>query len=309
MCSSGIRALGSPGDRRQAYGERVEEEKETMRSLSPRPPVLLLLFLLLHAQEGNCRIDPPGMTLKTRFVPPAGYEREAVAGDSFAAYLRHLPLKPHGAMVTLFDGRSKPNPGVYAAVVDLAIGSRDLHQCADAIIRLRADYLISRQRHDDIRFRFTSGFPAEYSRWRRGERIAVRGSLARWVRTSRPSDSPREYWLFLETVFSYAGTSSLARELAAAPGDDPRIGDVFIQPGRGDRPGHAVIVVDVAVERRNGRRIFLLAQSYMPAQEIQVLQNPADHQLSPWYAADFGDTLVTPEWTFRAGDRKCFREP
>jgi len=288
-----------------------------MRSLSPWIQVLLLLFLLLQAQGGNCRIDPPGMILKTRFVPPAGYEREAVAGDSFAAYLRQLPLKPHGAVVRLFDGRSKPNPGVYAAVVDLPIGPveagryspRDLHQCADAIIRLRADYLFSRRRHDDICFHFTSGFAAEYSRWRRGERIVVRGSHARWVRSSRPGDSPRDYWLFLETVFSYAGTASLARELAAAPGDDPRIGDVFIQPGRGGRPGHAVIVVDVAVERRNGRRIFLLAQSYMPAQEIQVLQNPVDHQLSPWYASDFGNTLVTPEWTFRAGDRKRFREP
>ena len=256
-------------------------------------------------QEAPGSVDPPGMTVETRFAPPAGYERVAVAGDSFAAFLRQLPLKPLGAVVRFFDGRSKPNPGVYAAVVDLAIGRRDLHQCADAIIRLRADYLFSRQRHDDIRFRFTSGFPAEYSRWRRGERIAVRGSHARWVRTSRPGDSPRDYWLFLETVFAYAGTASLALELEAAAAGGPEIGDVFIQPGH---PGHAVIVVDSALSRTDGRGVFLLAQSYMPAQEIQVLLNPNDARLSPWYASDFQGMLATPEWTFKRTDLKRFMD-
>jgi len=192
---------------------------------------------------------------------------------------------------------------VYAAVVDLPIGGRDLHQCADAVIRLRAEYLFSRGRRDDIRFRFSSGFLAEYSRWRRGERIAVSGNAARWVPSGRPGDGPRSFWRYLETVFAYAGTASLAGELACPAAPGPEIGDVFIQGGH---PGHAVIVVDAAVDRRDGRRVFLLAQSYMPAQEIQVLANPGDSELSPWYGAEFGATLVTPEWTFRAGDRMRF---
>lgn len=267
--------------------------------------LLALARLPAFPQEAPDTVDPPGMTVKTRFAPPAGYEREAVAGDAFAAFLRQLPLKAHGVQVRLYDGRVKTNPGVYAAVVDLAIGTRDLHQCADAVIRLRADYLFSRQRYDDIRFCFTSGFPAEYSRWRRGERIAVRGNDARWLRHGRTGDDARSFWRYLETVFAYAGTASLARELQAVPGDDPEIGDIFIQPGH---PGHAVIVVDRAVDRERGRAVFLLAQSYMPAQEIQVLQNPGDAALSPWYAAGFGGTLVTPEWTFRASDRMRFPE-
>jgi hypothetical protein len=244
------------------------------------------------------------MTVESRFPSPAGYARTEAGDDSFAAYLRHLPLKPHGAEVRLYDGRIKPNRSIYAAVVDLPIGRRDLHQCADAVIRLRADYLFSRQRYDDIRFRFSSGFVAGYSRWRRGERIAVSGNAARWEPGARSGDGRRSFWRYLETVFAYAGTASLARELQAVPGDDPEIGDIFIQPGH---PGHAVIVVDRAVDREHGRAVFLLAQSYMPAQEIQVLQNPGDAELSPWYAAGFGGTLVTPEWTFHAGD--CMRFP
>jgi len=46
-------------------------------------------------------------------------------------------------------------------------------------------------------------------------------------------------------------------------------------------PGHAVIVVDMA-EDAKGQRAFLLAQSYMPAQDIHILKNPMDADLSPW---------------------------
>jgi hypothetical protein len=268
--------------------------------------VALLFFLALgeHALGANDLIDPRGMTVETRFRAPAGCERQAAA-DSFAAYLRCLPLKPDGAQVMLYDGRLKPNHGVYAAVVDLPIGRRDLHQCADAVIRLRAEYLFAQKRYNSIRFRFGNGFLAEYDRWRSGERIVVRGGSASWRRLAAPSTSYGEFWKYLEAVFAYAGTASLARELKAVSGEGPRIGDVFIQPGH---PGHAVIVVDAAVERRTGRSVFLLAQSYMPAQEIQVLVNPNDARLSPWYASDFGSTLETPEWTFDAGNLKRFRE-
>jgi hypothetical protein len=249
--------------------------------------------------------DPRGVTIGTRFPAPTGYSKIPASADSFAAYLRRLPLKPQGTAVKLFDGRVKPNPGVYLAVVDLPIGTRDLHQCADAVIRLRAEYLFARGRYDDIHFRFTSGFQAEYGRWRSGERIAVSGNRARWEQTAQPGDSRQNFWRYLETVFAYAGTASLARELQTVPQGNLEIGDIFIQPGH---PGHAVIVVDTAVSRQSGRKIFLLAQSYMPAQEIQVLANPGDPHLSPWYAADFKAELPTPEWTFKAGDLKRFRE-
>lgn len=274
---------------------------------------IFFLTMAVQAQDANDFIDALGMTVEARFRVPTGYERVHAPDGSFAAYLRCLPLKSHGALVKLFDGRVKPNSGIYAAVVDLPIGPveagrygpRDLHQCADAVIRLRAEYLFARGRYDDIRFRFTSGFLAEYGRWRRGERVKVSGNIARWEQAAPASDSFQNFWCYLETVFAYAGTASLARELKFVSREDLDIGDVFIQPGH---PGHAVIVVDFAVSRQGGRKVFLLAQSYMPAQELQVLANPDDARLSPWYAADFAAELRTPEWTFSAGDLKRFRE-
>jgi len=80
-----------------------------------------------------------------------------------------------------------------------------------------------------------------------------------------------------------------------------RIGDVFI---RGGFPGHAVIVVDVA-ENQQGQRIFLLAQSFMPAQQIHVLRNPTS-SLTPWYLAKQHGPLATPEWLFDYRDLKRF---
>ncbi len=71
-------------------------------------------------------------------------------------------------------------------------------------------------------------------------------------------------------------------------------GDVFI---RGGSPGHAVIVMDMAMNR-NGEKIYLLAQSYMPAQDIHVLRNPMEPDWSPWYKTVENQAITTPEWIF-----------
>ena len=109
---------------------------------------------------------------------------------------------------------------------------------------------------------------------------------------------------YLNAVFTYAGSASLARELTAIA--DPsrvRPGDVFI---RGGFPGHAVLVADVA-ENTAGERVFLLVQSYMPAQDIHVLTNPGAPG-SAWYPARKNGSLETPEWTFSYTELRRFPE-
>ena len=108
---------------------------------------------------------------------------------------------------------------------------------------------------------------------------------------------------YLETVFSYAGTLSLSRELQKVDYKDLTIGDVFIQGGS---PGHAVIVVDIAQDNM-GKKIYLLAQSYMSAQEIQVLHTPMNKSISPWYELDETQTIIsTPQWDFTSSNLKRF---
>jgi hypothetical protein len=248
-------------------------------------------------------IVSPADSLAGRIPPPAGYVREDAAPESFAQWLRGLPLKPGRPAVRLFDGRLKGNQDAHAAVVDIDVGRRDLQQCADAVMRLRAEYLFASGRAQRVAFKFTSGHPAEFARWARGERPLVRGSSVRWAAQADADASYASFRRYLDVVFTYAGSSSLAGELKAQDVAALAAGDVFVRPGF---PGHAVLVVDIARDPQTGRRVFLLAQSYMPAQEIHVLRNPeAPH---PWYALDFGDKLVTPEWTFARRELRRFPE-
>ena len=111
-------------------------------------------------------------------------------------------------------------------------------------------------------------------------------------------------WNYLDSVFTYAGTASLSLEMEEKEVSDIASGDVFIQGGY---PGHAVIVVEKAKMSGSNATVFLLAQSYMPAQEMHILRNPSDAALSPWYSTEFGEKLVTPEWTFSREQLKQFR--
>jgi len=201
------------------------------------------------------------------------------------------------------DGTVKPNYGGYIAVVDMPIGYRDLQQCADAVMRLRAEYLYAQQRYEDIHFNFSNGFRASYSKWRAGNRIRVSGNTVTWRAAQAESTSYESFLKYLDMVFAYAGTASLEQELEAVEWEDLQIGDVFIQGGY---PGHAQIVVDMARHVETGEKIFLLAQSFMPAQEIHVLTNLQGQNTGPWYKSAFEGELSTPSWTFYKHNLKRF---
>lgn len=234
-----------------------------------------------------------GSTPEARFPPPPGFVRVPCAPQSFCGHLRQLPLKPLGSQVLLHNGTPKHRQDAHAAVLDITVGRKDLQQCADAVMRLRAEHLFANGRQDEIAFRFTNGFRAEWKRWRNGERIRLAGNRAEWVKGASVDSSHGQLMRFMETVFMYAGTRSLEQELSPVNGP-VQPGDVFIQGGS---PGHAVIVLDAA-RHADGRVAFLLAQSYMPAQDIHLLRNPAHPELGAWYIQGQGGRLVTPEWTF-----------
>lgn len=245
-----------------------------------------------------------GEPLEKRIATPSGYQRVTVEPDSFAQWLRRLPLKPEGSPVLLHNGSRKSNQAAHFAVIALDTGPRDLQQCADAVIRLRAEFLFARNRLDEIAFHFTSGHLSPFSRWARGERPVVRNNRVTRKHRAATDRSYASLRRYLTTLFIYAGSCSLERELPLRPLHEMEIGDVFVQGGF---PGHAALVVDLARNKQSGETVFLLAQSYMPAQEMHVLKNPTDAVLSPWYRLPGGDTLVTPEWTFHATDLRAFQ--
>ena len=217
-------------------------------------------------------------TLEQRIPVPPGFTRAPVPPESWAAWLRRLPMKPAGAPVLTFTGARKWRQDVHVAVVDIDVGNRDLQQCADAIMRLRAEWLYASGRKGEIGFNDTEGKRLGFS--------------------TRRDQSYPSFRKYMDYVFAYAGTYSLERELRRVDAAALAIGDVFI---KGGFPGHAVLIADLAENAETGEKRFLLVQSYMPAQEMHVLKNPAAADGSPWYPATFDGDLITPEWKFAAG--------
>lgn len=250
-------------------------------------------------------VNPVGIKVSERFPVPELYTRQDTNKLGFASYLRNLGLKKHGSNVTLYNGQLKRNQSAHLAVVDMEIGQRDLQQCADAVIRLRGEYLFHQKRFNEISFTFTNGFKASFDTWSRGYQIQVKGNVVSWVKSSKNDASYASFRAYCEQVFTYAGSLSLSKQLNFVTNlNEIKSGDVFI---RGGSPGHAVIVIDVAVNRVNGKKIFMLAQSYMPAQEIQILKNPQSTTESPWYEVEEIQTqLVTPEYIFNKDELMRF---
>lgn len=247
-------------------------------------------------------INETGATIADRFQTPKGYERVEAEKDSFGAYLRNFPLKLHGSPVKLYDGSVKA-ADVHAAVLDIDIGDKNLQQCADAVMRLRADYLYKQGQYDKIHFNFTNGFKVEYSKWRQGYRIAVDGNRTSWVKKTQAAGDYESFRKYMDIVFAYAGTASLEKEMNKINFEDMQIGDVFI---KGGSPGHCVIIMDMAKNKETGEMLFLLAQSYMPAQDIHLLKNPQNDEGNPWYSINVGETLDTPEWDFSTDQLRRF---
>lgn len=247
---------------------------------------MILLALLV--------ITPPNAdSVISRFSVPASYTRQKNQPGSFGAWLQKVPLKPRGSATTTYNGDIARTNAYTAAVADISIGGQNLQQCADAVIRLRAEYLYQRKDYNKISFNFVSGFKCDYLHYANGYRY----QNGKWALTAEKDYTYPAFLRYMNLVFSYASTLSLEKELKPVSNPaDIKTGDVFI---RGGAPGHCFIVMDVA-EDKNHQKQFLLAQSFMPAQNIQILK--ADG--SPWFSMSrqaniFYAELIRPQFLRR----------
>jgi hypothetical protein len=260
------------------------------------------MFCTPHRQEENKLIAASETLLEKRIGLPKGYKRITCEAGSFGSWARVLQLKPDGSKVKLYTGELKNRQDVHAAILDLDCGTKNLQQCADAVIRLRAEYLFAQGKNASISFHYTSGDLIPFSRWQKGERPVVSGNKVSWKKSQSACSDYSCLKNYLWNVFNYAGTLSVEKETKQVTDlHDIQPGDIFVLGGS---PGHAVTVLDVAGNEKTGKRIFLLCQSYMPAQDLHILKNFNDKELSPWYSEDFGPVLETPEWNF---DRDALR--
>ena len=196
---------------------------------------------------------------------PQGYERIIGNDSSYSKFLRSLPLKEKGSKIRLYTGGKANHQSLGYAVVNIPLLS-NAEQCADVCMRLRAEYLYQTGQYGRIRFHDVNG-----------NVLAYNGGISR-----------KAFEQYLRNVYDVASTYSLSREMKLRRLRDMQPGDVFVYAAvdrPGNKYGHAIMVVDVAVNKK-GEKAFLLAEGNTPARNIHVIRNLENSFHSPWFMLD-----------------------
>lgn len=220
---------------------------------------------------------------------PEGYERIAMSYGSFGEWLQQIKLRKDNT-VYLYNGKPLADQTLHYAVLDFSTGTKDLQQCADVIMRLRSEYYFSSKDFNKIEFKS-------------GNKIY---NFQEWLKNiSSPEQDKHKLLLqFLETVFNYCGTYTIDEMTKPINMQSLEPGDVFIKAGS---PGHAMIIIDAAVDKSSGKKIYLLAQGYMPAQDMHIVINPNSSTLNPWYEVTNDEKIITPGWIFTKDQLKRWK--
>lgn len=243
-------------------------------------------------------------TIKTRFSSPKNFVWVKSEAGSFGNFIENFELKNYNAPILKYDGTEIVTQNLHEAVFNIDTGTKDLQQCADAIIRLRAEYLWKNKRQNEIQFHFTSGDLVMWNNYKRGNRAFVNGNSVSFRKTENHDDSYENFRKYLDLIFNYAGTISLTKETKPVlKTSDLKTGDILIRPGS---PGHVVFIAGVS-ENKEGKKLFLLAQGFTPAQSIHVMKNPFNPNISPWYELNVDDVETkTSRYLFRPTDFRRF---
>lgn len=233
----------------------------------------------------------PDATLQARFPTPPGYARVSVEPGSFAEWLRSLPMAPEGTPAKSFDGKETlaGDDDYLAGVVAIDVGTSDLQQSSDVIVRLHAEYLWSRGERDKISYLSATKLNMPLSRWEKGQRLIANGASVFWAVKGKPAEIDHaEFRKYLDSIFNWANSSSLSPR--STPVTDPKellAGDFFLQS---QSPNHVAIVLDLA-EKPSGERVALLGQARNPAESIHVVR---PGKATPWFSVRPPVPVLTP---------------
>lgn len=275
----------------------------------------LSLSLSFAQEKQYYEIHPEGTTIKSRYIcNDQDWERPYT--DSLSQWLLNLELFPENHEVRYYNGNIKSNQRrINIGVIKMDMVGKfvngkeipaDLQQCADACMRLWAEYLWQSKQYDKIHFKGGNGFVYEYTKWAAGYRVHFdKNWHATWQKDAQTDYGYTTFRKYLSLVFNYCGTLSISKDMKRVEPNDVRPGDIIIYGGS---PGHAVTVMDVLRNKKSGKIRVMLSQSYMPAQEIEILTSPNDNY-APWYDIDIEKNhgVETPQWDFNFDNKSCFR--
>ena len=214
-------------------------------------------------------------------------------------FLKSLPTadKP----IVDYRGRLIKDQQKHVAIVKYDVGNKDLQQCADALIRLRAEYLFTTNQLNEIGFHFTNGLKYNFNDYCKGiVPVTTRNSLKLILNNQAVEHDHASLRKYLDIVYAYASTISLEKELKTT--NDFEIGTVIIHAGS---PGHCMIITD-EITNNKGEKLFKLVEGYMPAQSIYVLRNLNAPGISPWYKLSKNHPIETASYLFTNYELKQF---
>jgi len=246
-------------------------------------------------------INEDSLTIKSRVNIPEGYKRVEYPKGSFEAYLRNYKLKAFGSKIINYDNTEYFWQRGHIGILEVPVPKNGLQQCADALIRIRSEYLWDYNRKDDIGFNFTSGHYCSWKKYAEGYRPKISGNKVSFHKTASANHTKDNFYKYLNLIYTYSGTLSLYNELKSVKAKDLKIGDMLI---KGGSPGHIVILCDEVINDK-GEKLFLLFQGNTPAQSVHLVKNLTDSSISPWYKLE--DDAVTPVSNYTFSSAKFVR--
>ncbi len=217
----------------------------------------LILFLVLNlesiAQE---------KTIRNSIDTPNGYVRINFPEGSYSNWIQNLPLKEN-SIILEYRGYMISLDYFYNvfAVVDMPLLFKsDLEQCADYCLRFWAEY------HKDMN-KLDSLYLFDYS----GNKKKFTGS-------------GKTYSGFLKWAFSYSNSYSLKKGCEKVSVDELIPGDMIVQ-NEGGGIGHASVILDVC-KSSEGKKLYLIGYSYMPAQELHIEKAAGSRGTEGWFAIE-----------------------
>lgn len=246
-------------------------------------------------------IKEEGKTISTRVLLPDGFKRVEYSKGSFQEYLRNYKLKPFGSKIINYDGSEYFWQQGHIGILEVAVPKNALQQCADALIRIRSEYLWETNQKDKIGFNFTSGHYCSWKKYAEGYRPKIKGNKVTFHKIATSNNNKSNFYKYLNLIYTYSGTLSLFNELKSVKAKDLKIGDMLIIGGT---PGHIAMLADEAINEK-GEKLFLLFQGNTPAQSVHLVKNLEESSISPWY--HLKDNAVIPVSNYTFYDSKFVR--
>ena len=258
-------------------------------------PVKRAAEMVITSSTPSNLINKEGTTIATRVNIPKGFKRVDYPKGSFQEYLRNYKLKAFGSKIINYDGSEYFWQRGHIGILEVPVPENGLQQCADALIRIRSEYLWDHNRKDEIGFNFTSGHHCSWKDYANGYRPKIKGNKVSFNKTATANHSKTNFYKYLNLIYTYAGTLSLFHELPKVDNaSNLKIGDMLIVGGS---PGHIVMLCDEVVNKK-GEKMFLLFQGNTPAQSVQLVKNLEDSNISPWYKLEKGAIIPVSNYTF-----------